>query len=44
MAFDKLGRFFSISEDDEMNEEPYTESEEQQEEIQKTKKNESKLI
>ena len=33
MAFDKLGRFFGISEDDEMNEVPYTESEEQQEEI-----------
>ena len=40
MAFDKLGRFFGISEDDEMNEVPYTESEEQQEEIPQTQKNE----
>ncbi len=38
MAFDKLGRFFGISEDDEMNEVPYTESEEQQEEIPQTQK------
>ena len=33
MAFDKLGRFFGIAEDDEMNEAPYSEAEQQGEEV-----------
>lgn len=33
MAFDKLGRFFGISDDDEMAEEDYTEEQEEQEEV-----------
>ena len=43
MAFDKLGRFFGIAEDDEMNEmneAPYTEVDEQQEEVPQPQKNE----
>ena len=40
MAFDKLGRFFGIAEDDEMNEAPYTEAEQQEEEVPQAQKNE----
>jgi cell division inhibitor SepF len=40
MAFDKLGRFFGIAEDDEMNEAPYSEAEQQGEEVPQAQKNE----
>ena len=38
MAFDKLGRFFGIAEDDEMNEAPYSEAEQQGEEVPQAQK------
>ena len=40
MAFDKFGRFFGIAEDDEMNEAPYSEAEQQGEEVPQAQKNE----
>lgn len=44
MAFDKLGRFFGIAEDDEMNEAPYSEAEQQGEEVPQAQKMREELM